>query len=72
VSAVRKRDEIEIRAALEAAGRGFPFVIEDGQFKPLGATRSPIRKETLAPLSMVNGANRVWVVFRQHAPRRRN
>jgi hypothetical protein len=30
--------EIEIRAALEAVGIGFPFVIEDGQFKPVGVT----------------------------------
>ena len=55
--------EIEIRAALEAVGIGFPFEIEDGQFKPAGVTYSPIRKETLAPLSKANGANLVWVVF---------
>jgi hypothetical protein len=28
-------------AALEAVGIGFPFEIEDGQFKPAGVTYSP-------------------------------
>jgi hypothetical protein len=37
--------EIEIRAALEAVGIGFPFEIEDGQFKPLGVTYSPRGKD---------------------------
>jgi DNA-binding XRE family transcriptional regulator len=37
--------EIEIRAALEVVGIGFPFEIEDGQFKPLGVTYSPIDKD---------------------------
>ena len=55
--------EIEIRAALEAVGIGFPFEIEDGRFTRAGVTDSPIRKETLAPLSIVNGANLVWIVF---------
>jgi DNA-binding XRE family transcriptional regulator len=37
--------EIEIRAALEAVGIGFPFAIEDGQFKPAGVTYSPSDKD---------------------------
>ena len=37
--------EIEIRAALEAVGIGFPFTIEDGQFKPAGVTYSPRDKD---------------------------
>jgi hypothetical protein len=41
-------DEIEIRAALEAAGIGFPFEIENGQFKPAGVTYSPIDKDEVS------------------------
>jgi hypothetical protein len=37
--------EIEIRAALETVGIGFPFEIEDGQFKPAGVTYSPRGKD---------------------------
>jgi DNA-binding XRE family transcriptional regulator len=37
--------EIEIRAALEAVGIGFPIEIENGQFKPLAVTYSPIDKD---------------------------
>ena len=37
--------EIEIRAALEEVGIGFPFTIEDGQFKPAGVTYSPRGKD---------------------------
>jgi DNA-binding XRE family transcriptional regulator len=33
--------ESEIRAALEAVGIGFPFEIENGQFRPLGVPYSP-------------------------------
>jgi predicted transcriptional regulator len=33
--------EIEIRAALEAVGIGFPLEIADGQVKPAGVTYSP-------------------------------
>jgi hypothetical protein len=64
--------EIALREALEAVGISFAFEIEDGQFKPAGVRRSAIREETLAPLSVKNGANLVWVVFQRHAQRRRN
>jgi hypothetical protein len=64
--------EIEICEALEAVGIEFLAEVESDQFKPAGMTYSPIRKETLAPLSIVNGANLVWVVFQQHPARRRN
>ena len=37
--------EIEIRSALEAVGIGFPFVIENGQFKPAGVRYSPRDKD---------------------------
>jgi hypothetical protein len=37
--------EVEIRAALEAVGIGFPFEIADGQFKPAGVTYSPRDKD---------------------------
>jgi hypothetical protein len=37
--------EIGIRAALEAVGIGFPFAIEDGQFRPAGVTHSPAGKD---------------------------
>jgi DNA-binding XRE family transcriptional regulator len=37
--------EIEIRAALEAVGIGFPFAIEDGLVKPVGVTYSPRNKD---------------------------
>ena len=33
--------EIEICAALEAVGIGFPFEIENGELKPAGVTYSP-------------------------------
>ncbi len=37
--------EIELRVALEAVGIGFPFEIEDGQFKPASVTYSPRDKD---------------------------
>jgi hypothetical protein len=37
--------EIELREALEAVGIGFPFEIEDGQFKPASVTYSPRDKD---------------------------
>ncbi len=34
-----------MRDALEGVGIGFPFAIEDGQFKPAGVTYSPRGKD---------------------------